>query len=381
MEAQKQIVLSSSQLRLALSLTDLQPDRGSPLDTFLDTSAAPSSDDVDVEALRQAKWIYGEQSPTISDEALKALEAISRPRLTISLLVGTPSAIGFSRNYSARGWDAGSLVSWMEDPESDSVELAYPRDPGGLIDILTGQVLPGPVGDTMIFQAMLPQRELVTLLSILDWKMDSVYRAKLNREPNPIVRFTPNDLWKMLVEGRMASDLSWLVTAFTYLMPDMDFDLSEADLGEALNRLSDAGLANLEPDGRHSVTDRVEELSESLLPLLSFGALQLEQQSDQGEWRRTHVVVLRGLQAILLFQPVMEAGQEVVSIDAVSGDELGMLLLSIAQGEHLEAGKEQSGSERQLCPGCSTEYETGIKYCTRCGEQLPERPGRGEERL
>jgi predicted nucleic acid-binding Zn ribbon protein len=376
-EREGPVTLTETQLRGLVAASGLRPSEASPLGDLPDDRVVSLSA-VDYQILERLGWLERGAPPRLTARARAALEALCRPTTRASLLLGTRDTVGTMRAYSARGFSDGALVSYTADTQRGAYRLLPGQSPGDLADVLTAQVLLGPLDETVTFQATVDLAAFVTLTCILDWRLQTLLASILDREPNPDIRFTARVIWEVLVEGRTARDLTWLVTLSTYLLPSPNYELGESAIAAALQRLQAQGLVAPTDDGRYAISDQLLELADALMPVVSFAGLNVAVQGEAGVASNTHLAILRGKSAILLVQLVVgEGGGRMLAMDCVSGVELAEVLFTLGlPGQQLVGVAPEQAPTATACPACGTQIAPGRQFCTRCGASLAAPQGR-----
>jgi hypothetical protein len=374
------VILSRGQLSAALAVSGMQPDEHSPLRDLPALGGSPGWTVGDRAALARVGWIQEGQPPRLTPEATGVLRALCRPAVSAGLVIGMRDGVLATQAYSAGGLGAGDLVSYSVDAEHDAYRLVAGISAGDLADALVGQLLPGGLLQTVTFQETLKPAELAAMLGIMDWRLRCVLQSTLDRDPLPDVRFTPADVSGMLVEGRMASDLGWMVTMFGVLLPALDAGLDDGALAGALAGLQAQGLVAPSDDGRYAMGDALLELCHALLPVISFAALNVAANvaanvavnvAAHGAGGRddvTHLAFVRGHDAILMAQPsVNERGERVVNLDCLEDADLGSILFELGlPGSKLV----NMPAAPVVCPTCGVATEPGQQFCRACGNPL-----------
>jgi predicted nucleic acid-binding Zn ribbon protein len=370
-EREGPVVLTETQLRGLVAASGLRSSEDSPLSDLLDDRVVSLSA-VDYQILERLGWLERGAPPRLTAKARAALEALCRPTTRASLLLGTRDTVGTMHAYSARGFIDGMLVSYTADTQRGTYRLLPGQSPGDLADVLTAQVLLGPLDETVTFQATVDLAAFVTLTCILDWRLQTLLASILDRAPNPDTRFTARVIWGTLVEGRTARDLTWLVTLSTYLFPSLNYELAESAIVSALRRLQAQGLLAPTDDGRYAISDPLLELADALMPVVSFAGLNVAVQDGAGVTSNTHLAILRGKSAILLVQPVVgESGGRMLAMDCVTGVELAEVLFTLGlPSQQLVGVTPGKAPDHTVCPACGAQIAHGRQFCTQCGAPL-----------
>lgn len=369
MDESKQVVLTIEALRAALAIGGIQPSAISPLSVLSDQEAVGAASQEALGLLREVLWLSTDAPPQLLPEALLALGAVAAPEVIAGVLVGSSQGVATTSSYAASAWAPGALVSFDMDAAADRAIFVYPQSPQHLLDLVLQQVVPTLSSGGLEFTTKVGPDTFVALLSVLDWQMHSQLRARLEREPLTAIRLRVGDLWRMLVEGRAAVDLGWMVSAFAYLMPMLDFTLDDARLEEATQRIAEMGWLRPDEQGGYALVEALEELGNALLPVISFAALNVARRSADGAWRQTHLVVVQGMAALLLLQPVLEDDRQMITVDSVVPDELALLLGALMTETESVAGP----AALFHCGSCQAELQPADRFCRQCGQPVRSR--------
>jgi hypothetical protein len=381
----KTLVASAQQLRWLLGIAALQPGGASPLKEVAANGVAPALAAGEIALLVEGGWLEESATPRLTKAAAAGLQALCQPRLAISLVMGMRDTISSMELYSARGLSEGSLVSYAAGRDGDAYRLLPGLSPSLLADMLTGQLLPSGLRQTLPFRATVTPPAMVALLGILDWRLRCVLQSTLDRDPLPDVRFSLRDMRDLIVEGRMATDLAWPVTLFSYLLPALDFGLDDQALQEAVHGLQSSGLVHAGDDGRYAISDPLLELCHALLPVVSFAALHVAAAAPEAPVKdgkttgeATHLAFVRGQYAILMAQPVVdEQGQRLVNLDCLEEAELASILFelglpgqTVVAAPAVPATPAPALAAAPVCPACGAAISTNDRFCGRCGATL-----------
>jgi hypothetical protein len=302
------------------------------------------------------------------------METISNPSIIVSLILGTPVTLVTTYSYSADGFKDNAFVSFVQDPETKLYQLFIGQSPSDVANLVTEQVIIGPVRDNIQFQVDLSSAEYVVLTCIQDHYQHLQLESTLDREFNQEVWFNRNDLWQILVEGRISFDLNWQVTSSTYLLPFLDYELNEEEISQSLDQLTERGLLIRSEKEYYSPSDDLLLFFDYFLPVISFAAINYQVIKKEDELSVTHMVFIRGNSVNLIIQPVIDKdGKDNISIFTAGGTELAALLfeLGLQDQELVELPDDKTEEELTLnCPNCGHKLEQNIEFCSNCGFAL-----------
>jgi len=366
--------LTENQLKSLLSISKLIPGEFSPLVGLVNTDEKmePSNDDLQI--LTDYGLLTKNEPPSLPPEVYSGLRTLCDPSITISLLLGTPETLVTTYSYSARGFEDNAFVSFVQDPETRLFQLFIGQSPADIADLLTEQVIIGPVRDNVQFQAILIPEEYVILTCIQDHYQQLLVETTLDREMNREIWFNQRDLWEILVEGRISFDLNWQVTSSTYLLPFLDFELDEELISKSLDQLTERDLLIKSESGYYSLSDDLVQLLDYFLPVISFAAINFEVIKGPDELSLTHMVFLRGNSVNMIVQPVVdEEKRNEISIFTASGVQLAALLFEMGlQDQEIVDIADDNGKKEifSICPSCNQAVEQDTTFCTNCGTAL-----------
>ncbi len=361
--------LTGRQLVALLGIAGLEPGQGSPLVDLAARSGASGLNADDVEALQRSGILTWARPRQVAAGVRSALEVLCRPARQASLILGTRDQVGTLHAFSRGDQTDSAVVGFTAEPERDLYHLSSNLSFHRLADLITAQVLFGPLKDTLGFSATCAPAEFAALLGILDWRLHSVLAATLDRDPVPEPVFTSHAIWQMLVQGRTARDLGWHVTLFMHLLPVIDYGLDEAQTAEAVRGLAEQHLVLPTADGRNKISEPLLELADGFAPVVSFAGVHLRSFDLSTQSHSKHLVILRGRLAILLVEPVITAnGARVIAMDGIDEVELAEVLFDLGlSNSRFAATARAAAAEPKTCPVCGDKIQPGDKFCARCG--------------
>lgn len=382
--------LTQRQLLAAIALAGTPVSKASPLAGLSPGTSAGEMAAGDRAALRKGGWLAAKDPPALSPAGREMIEALCRPAAHVSLIMGTRDTLGVVNAYAARPLGDGPLVSFSPDPERDEYRVLGEQPRSRFGDMLMIQ-LAGPAREPCAFQANADPLGLVTVLCILDWQLNALLQAMIDRELDPPSAFTAHGLWEMLVKGRISRDLGWMATLFPVLLPSLDYELDEPALARSLDGLAANGVVVSMGDGRFSAAGSLAELSDALLPCLAYAAVGVEHYRDSAGIERTSLAFVRGRSALLATQPVAgAAGELLFTLDCIDEKQLDAILCGIglppakleAPGQGAPAASPpapppaspdaRSAAARGVatCPACGAPVQSELNFCVGCGARL-----------
>jgi hypothetical protein len=361
------IMLTRTQLLQAVVLAGLRINSTSPLGDLAKTEA-PRAPDSELDALTRVGWL---EAGHLTPAARNIMQALCEPRVRVRLMLGTRDRLTAIEGYSALGLYAGKLVSFLADKEHDEYRLRPELSPYDLVKTLSAQILNGPLDDSVSFHAAPDLVEFVTLLAILDLHLHTQLKAMLDRQRDPQTQMTVQSLREILVEGVTARDLGWAVTAFACIFPFLDYDLDADKIAMGLAGLETKGLVSAIENHRYALTEQLLDLCGPLLPIVSYGAMHLEQRDNAGAMHANYLAFIRGAMTVLVAEPVVnQEGQRVMALDCVDAVRLADILFDLGLPDMnlmLSTQETRSVQERRVCPSCGAERIPNRQFCTQCG--------------
>jgi ribosomal protein L40E len=389
--------LTADELRSLCSRTGIEPGARSAI--------APGPDEVlsneTAGQLEAAGWL---DSGALTDAATSALTSLLDPRTRISFAAGTGSSFFSGASYGIGDpSEQPPLVSYIDN--GGWVRLAYPQPIGDITDLLLERFDMGLVRSAFPIDATLDGAAYLALMAVLDWHQDAELRSVLDREYWSASDFTAGHAWEMLLEGRSAGNLNWMVSVTPLIDPLIGLDVDRSAFDKGLHTLEEHGLVTRVDAERYIASEALRTLSQDLAPAVAFASLQIDRFVAPHQVIRTRFAVRHGTGAILLEEPDAASGAA-RRIRGIDSTQLTNLLLnalttrvcptclaknppaalrcSSCAGELLpdrapepspEAGvpaSRMADPPSRTCPQCGTRTRSTASFCTSCGASLKE---------
>jgi hypothetical protein len=328
-ETLKELRLTTHQLGQLFSLVDGEPQEDSPLAG--DLERAELSFELAAE-LQEKNWLVVKQDgkrPELDAEAVQALRALLAPACRAQLMLGSPKELAFTNFYGAAGFDEGALVLYTRRPDEDLHILRAALSPADLSDALLAQLLNGPRLEGLDFELGLDNAELLALLSLLDLIYTRRLRAKLDNDAFPVLTCSAAEIQARFEEIRLGEDLMWLSALLPYMFPYLENNLTDKQWTTAIKSLVEQGLLTPAKKKAFQPSDFTLALSESLLPIISFGSLAVAAADGSG----LHLGFVIGLNANLAVSIDAARGARPIRLSGMDGVQLSRLLYELGLPE------------------------------------------------
>lgn len=324
-ETLKELRLTTHQLGQLFSLVDGEPQEDSPLAGTLER--AELSFELAAE-LQEKNWLVVKQDgkrPELDAEAVQALRALLAPACRAQLMLGSPKELAFTNFYGAAGFNEGALVLYTRRPDEDLHILRAALSPADLSDALLAQLLNGPRLEGLDFELDLDNAELLALLSLLDLLYTRRLRAKLDNDAFPVLTCSAAEIQARFEEIRLGEDLMWLSALLPYMFPYLENNLTDKQWTAAIKSLVEQGLLTPAKKKTFQPSDFALALSESLLPIISFGSLAVAEADGSG----LHLGFVIGLNANLAVSIDAARGARPIRLSGMDGVQLSRLLYEL----------------------------------------------------
>lgn len=328
-ETLKELRLTTHQLGQLFSLVDGEPQEDSPLAGAL--KRAELSFELAAE-LQEKDWLAVKadgKRPELGAEAVQALRALLAPACRAQLILGSPRELAFTNFYSAAGFNERALVLYTRRPDEDLHILRAGLSPADLSDALLAQLLNGPRLDGLDFELDLDNAELLALLSLLDLIYTRRLRAKLDNDAFPVLTCSVAEVLARFEEIRLGEDLMWLSALLPYMFPYLENSLTDKQWTAAIKNLVEQGLLTPAKKKAFQPSDFTLVLSESLLPIISFGSLAVAEADGSG----LHLGFVIGLNANLAVSIDAARGARPIRLSGMDGVQLSRLLYELGLPE------------------------------------------------
>ncbi|MDK2982335.1 MAG: hypothetical protein PWQ55_2682 [Chloroflexota bacterium] len=333
--ALQELRLDSRQLGQLLSLVEGDPAEDSPLAGALERGELGFELAAE---LQEKGWLVVKEDgklPELGEDAADALRALLAPACRAQLLLGSPKELAFTNFYSAAGFDDGALVLYTRRPDADLHILRAGLSPADLSDALLAQLLNGPHLEGLNFELDLDNAELLALLSLLDLVYTRRLRAKLDNDAFPVLTCDVQAVQARFAEIRLGEDLMWLSALLPYMFPYLENSLTDKQWSAAFKSLVEQELLTPVNKKAWQPSEFALALSESLLPIVSFGSLAVAEAEGDG----LHLGFLIGLNANLAVSIDPARGARPIRLSGMDGVQLSRILYEL--GLPKQTGKEE----------------------------------------
>lgn len=389
--------LTADELQSLCSRTGIDPGAGSPI---APGPAGVLSDET-IGQLESAGWL---DSGALTDAATSALTSLLNPRTRIGFTAGTGGSFLAGGSYGVGDpSEQPPLVSYVD--HGGWIRLAYPQPIGDITDLLLERFDLGLVRSAFPIDATLDGAAYVALMAVLDRHQDAALRSVLDREYWSASDFTAGEAWEMLLEGRSAGNLNWMVSVTPLIDPLIGLDVDRSAFDKGLRTLEQHGLVTGVDEEHYLASEALRTLSEELTPAVAFASLQIDRFAAPDQVIRTRFAVRHGTGAILLEEPDAASGAA-RRLRGIDSSQLTDLLLnalttrvcptclaknppatlrcSSCAGELLPDRTKEPSPEAEpaavqseeapsrRCPQCGTDTRPGAAFCTTCGASLTE---------
>jgi hypothetical protein len=329
--------LDSRQFGQLFSLVEGEQSEDSPLDKSLKRQELS----FDLAADLQSKgWLAveeGSKQPKLMPAAAQALQALLAPTTSAQVLLGSPKELAITQLYSSRGFADKALVLYTRLPDEDLHIIRAELSPADLSDALLAQLLNGPHLEGLDFELDLDNTELLALLSVLDLVYTRRLQAKLDNENFPVLSFNAAQVQERFEEIRLGEDLLWLSALVPYMFPYVENSLPEKQLAAVLNRLAEQKLLTPMKKKAYQPSDFCQSLSESLLPMVSFGSLAVVGEDAAG----LHLGFVIGLNANLVISIDSARGKRPFRLSGMDGVQLSRLIYELGLSKNSVQDSEE----------------------------------------
>ena len=328
-ETLKELRLDTRQLGQLFSLVEGEPAEDSPLAGALKRTEL--SFELAAE-LQEKGWLVVKEDgkrPELSEDAANALHALLTPACRAQLMLGSPRELAFTNFYSAAGFDERALVLYTRRPDEDLHILRAALSPADLSDALLAQLLNGPRLEGLDFELDLDNAELLALMSVMDLVYTRRLRAKLDNDAFPVLTCSAAEVQARFEEIRLGEDLMWLSALLPYMFPYLENSLTDKQWTAAIKSLVEQGLLTPAKKKAFQPSDFSLALSESLLPIISFGSLAVAEADGSG----LHLGFVIGLNANLAVSIDAARGARPIRLSGMDGVQLSRLLYELGLPE------------------------------------------------
>lgn len=346
--------LSDSEIAELKNRSGIKPGKASPLVQIRADSAPGTSH------LQQLGFLDSTFHPT--SNCLEFLNILANPGSEIDLIWGNPDSLSMSKVYCAPGKD--QLVSFTSINGNN--HLSYFLSSANIIEL---------VMEKMAYPEIKEARELImdsapsavpVILASLDLFRENQLKAVLERRQDFRVKVTPEEINRILQEGRLKNNLNWYASAGNLTMADNP-ELNSLRINEGIEALRMAGWirANGELDSRFT------GFAYAAFPLNSFLGIKVVTQME-----KTQICLFRGISTLLFLQLTADNGVNKALISSISTSRLPEMLYNLTTlllDPNLQTSapaSNQSAPETAVCPNCGAANIQGSKFCPRCGKSL-----------
>ena len=398
---------NSEELSFLLKLSLSSPSQDSPL------AQVSSSAESTVAPVRERlihDQILESQGDILTSPWKEILEALADPLWEITLAESQRLIPCLSRYYPLR---SRNQYLGFAQVEPDLYHLSFFHSPPLLLKELTG-LLPGDTTENQS-ATVLPFGEFIALLSIMDIFRTIYLESYIERCPDFIVEFTPNDLFFVLDKGLTINDYRWCVPVGRIFSPQpLLFTVEQvAELlkdMESRQLLKHAESHDNEPAYR--LTANLEKVCKWLLEIERFLTLKARPLKSKGhcfslalvcgrrentqfllrENTSTMSVDMSTVRKSLISEYMEQAFrhiEESVWIESpevsaacvrcsekISGEErfcssCGTAVASASPVKEAAPGGEQKEEQtKRICPFCGTRNQLNAQFCKECGKKI-----------